>query len=255
MAALENVPLPLIGLGYMVLLLAGIEIGLRSYRWTRSRRESDREHGGQEFLLSAVLGLLALLLGFTFSLSLSRYEARRDLVVQEANAIGTTWLRAELLQEPYRTEMTGLLRRYTDVRIAWSEGDGPIGPTAAAQAQMWAAMGRALRGEPSQLLSRGLMDSMNESIDAQGARLAARAAHVPDRVLRILVVYSVLAMVMLGYTMGGTGRSHRVATMLLSILLALALVVIIDLDRPRSGQIQVSQQPLLDVRASMGPAP
>ena len=255
MASLDNIPLPLVGLAYLVLLLAGIEVGLRGYRWTKARREEDGESSGHEFLLSAVLGLLALLLGFTFSVALSRYDTRRSLVMQEANAIGTTWLRAELLQEPYRTEMTGLLRRYADARIAWSDADGPIGPTLAVQQQVWAATGRAIRGESSQVLSRGLMESMNESIDAQGSRLAARAAHIPGRVLRILVIYSAVAMVMLGYTMGGAGRPRRVATLLMTVLLALAVSVIIDLDRPRSGRIQVSQQPLLDVRASMGPAP
>lgn len=252
MAWLETAPLVLIGLVFLVLLLAAVEAGYRGCRWIGPRGKTAA--GGQEFLLSAVLGLLALLLGFTFSLSLNRYEARRDLVVREANAIGTTWLRSQLLLEPDRTRIGGLLRRYADARIAWSEADGPAGSltaTHALQDALWTATGQMVRSEPSRVLSRGVMEAMNESFDMQGARAAARGARVPAEVLAILVLYAALSMVMLGYILAINGHPHRVATGLLLVLLTLALVVILDLDRPRSGAIEVSQQPLLDLKASM----
>jgi hypothetical protein len=113
MAWLATLPLMGIGLVILVALLAAATIGYRGHIWLRQRRgETDTE--SHDHLLSAVLGLLALLLGFTFSLALNRYEARRDLVVQEANAIGTTWLRAQLLEPPNSAAMSNLLRSYLD---------------------------------------------------------------------------------------------------------------------------------------------
>jgi hypothetical protein len=253
MAWLQSIPLALAGALFLVVLLIAVEAGYRGERWLH-RREEDRSKTGQDYLLSAVLGLLALLLGFTFSLALNRYEARRDLVVQEANAIGTTWLRVQLLQAPDRGRMSGLLRAYADARIAWSEADaGPraLEPTSALQSQLWDATGAMVRAEPSQVLARGVMETMNDSFDLAAARYAARTARIPDQVLTVLALYSVLSMVMLGYILGYGGHPHRIATTLLLVLLTLALVMILDLDRPRTGAIQVSQQPLMDLRASM----
>jgi hypothetical protein len=207
---------------------------------------------GVAVLILAVLGLLALLLGFTFSLALNRYEARRDLVVQEANAIGTTWLRAQLLEDGDRTAMTGLLRDYLQARLAWSEtaATDASARTASLQRQLWAATGHAVRTDTNPQLSRGVMDAVNESFDTASARMAARAAHVPDRVLDILLLYAVLSAAMLGYASAAKGRPHRMATAMVLVLLTLALVMILDVDRPRSGAIQVSQQPLEDLQRS-----
>ncbi len=252
MSWLETIPLVAGGLIILAALFLAVEAGFRGER--RLRPKDGQRRGGLEFLLSAVLGLLALLLGFTFSLSLSRYEARRVLVVQEANAIGTTWLRASLLQEPWRGQITGLLRTYTDTRVRWSEASEDTRDAAATsdlQRRLWGVMGAMIRGETSPVLERGAMEAMNESFDLAAARQAARSARVPEQVLTVLALYSLICMVMLGYIHGLNGQPHRVPTALLLILLSLAWVVILDLDRPRNGAIQVSQQPLIDLRASM----
>jgi hypothetical protein len=249
----ETAPLALVGLLFMAVLAIGVEVGYRGQRWL-TRHKAAEGGGAPDHLLSAVLGLLALLLGFTFSLSLNRFEARRDLVVREANAIGTVWLRANLLEEPARGELRGLLQQYVDVRLAWSEteGDGhTMAATNSLQNQLWAVTGRAVRADSSALLSRGLMDAMNDAFDLAGSRAAARAAHIPGRVLGVLLLYAALSMVMLGYMLAAGGRPHRLATTLLLALLSLAVVVILDLDRPRDGAIQVSQQPLIDLKAGM----
>lgn len=255
MAALDFAPLWLIGLLILAALLAAVEIGYQGHiRLRRWRGEQAQERGSPDHLLSAVLGLLALLLGFTFSLALNRYEMRRDLVVQEANAIGTIWLRAQLLEEPVRTDMRRLLPLYADARIAWSDveprtADAP--PAADLQQALWKATGAAIRSDSSAQLSRAVMDAMNEGFDLASARQAARSAHIPDRVLQVLMLYAALSMVMLGYILAANGRPHRIATTLLLLLLSLALTTILDIDRPRSGAILVSQQPLIEVRQAM----
>jgi hypothetical protein len=246
-----NAPLPLVGIVLLALLFAAVELGYQGHGWLKADRSGSR-HEGPDYLLSAVLGLLALLLGFTFSLALNRYETRRDLVVQEANAIGTTWLRASLLREPLRNQMLSQLRSYADARITWSAAEnGDAAPTAALQQRIWAGTGAAMRTDPSAQLSRGLMDAVNQTFDLASSRAAEREAHVPERVLSILLLYALLSVTMLGYIQASGGRAHRIPTALLLVLLTLAITIILDLDRPRDGAIQVSQKPLEDLRASM----
>jgi hypothetical protein len=252
MSWLETLPLAVIAPAILAALLAAATIGYRGHLWLL-HRSGETEPESHDHLLSAVLGLLALLLGFTFSLALNRYEARRDLVVQEANALGTTWLRAQLLEPANKTAMSALLRSYLDARLAWSEADAAPDAsrrTAALQQKLWAATGQAIRSDPNPQLSRGLMDAVNQSFDLASARAAGRLAHVPDRVLTVLLLYAVLSAAMLGYTSAAKGRPQRIATISVLVLLTLALVMILDIDRPRSGAIQISQQPLEELKQS-----
>ncbi len=248
-----EIPLALILLFVALLLFGAMELGLHGHRWLHRRPSAIRtEQVVPDHLVSAMLGLLALLLGFTFSLALSRYEARRELVVEEANAIGTTWLRAQLLEEPARSRLSPLLRDYADVRLAWSHDAASVPKyeaTGLAQQRLWEQMGFALRHDSSQQLTRGLMDAMNESFDLASARSAARMAHIPSEVLLVLLVCALLTALLLGYVM--QVRRHRAATMLLLLLVAMTLTMIIDLERPVAGAIRVSQQPLVDLRASI----
>jgi len=250
MAWLASLPLTVIALAILAALLVAATIGYRGHL-RLLHRSGETEAESHDHLLSAVLGLLALLLGFTFSLALNRYEARRDLVVQEANAIGTTWLRAQILEPPNKAAMSGLLRAYLDTRLSWSEADaGASARTAALQQKLWAATAQTMRSESNPQLSRAVMDAMNQSFDLASARGAARLAHVPDRVLTVLLLYAVLSAAMLGYTSAAKGRPQRIATASVLVLLTLALVMILDIDRPRSGAIQVSQQPLEELKQS-----
>jgi hypothetical protein len=252
MAWLDTLSLTGSALAILAALLAGATVGYRGHVWLRKRR-GETAIESHDHLLSAVLGLLALLLGFTFSLALNRYETRRDLVVQEANALGTTWLRAQLLEEPNRTAMQGLLRAYLDDRLVWSEADSApeaLARTNALQQKLWTVTGQVIRSDPNPQLSRALMDAMNQSFDLASARSAARSAHVPDRVLGVLLLYAVLSAAMLGYTSAAKGKPQRIATVSVLMLLTMALVMILDIDRPRSGAIQVSQQPLEQLKQS-----
>jgi len=255
MASLESLPLLVIGLVILLSLSGAVALGYHGKIWLQRRSTPSPEtKSGPDHLLSAALGLLALLLGFTFSMALNRFDTRRDLVVEEANALGTTWLRIQLLNEPDRSEMSDSLRRYVDARLIWSEAadDRPTeGQTQALQDELWTAMGKALRGDSPALLTRGIMDSLNESLDLAVARKTERSAHIPDTVLVVLLLYAVLAMIMMGSVLAAGQNSHRGETALLLILLTLAHMVILDLDRPRAGAIQVSQKPMEELQHSM----
>ncbi len=252
MSWLGSLPLTVIAPVILAALTVAATIGYRGQVWLL-HRAGETESESHDYLLSAVLGLLALLLGFTFSLALNRHEDRRNLVVQEANAIDTAWLRAQILEEPNKEAISQLLRAYLDARLEWSETDdtGVLSArTVMLQQKLWSATGQAVRTEPNAQVTRALMDPMNQSFDLASARSAAGAAHVPNRVLTVLLLYAVLAAAMLGYTAAAKGRPQRIATLCVLVAMTLALVMILDIDRPRSGAIQVSEQPLEELQQS-----
>jgi hypothetical protein len=237
-----------------LVLLAGLTLASRT--GIRLRARTGDEDSGH--ILSAVLGLLALLIGFTFSLALSRYEMRSDLVLQEANAIGTTYLRAQLAPEPFRSQLQTLVRRYLDARLALA--DAGEDPTAIAwaeaqaeqlQQQMWETTVAAIPHIDPPVAAPLLTAAVNETIDLAAARKAALAARLPGSVVLTLVVYAAISAGILGYVTRGTGRGTRIIAFLLFILLTLAITLILDLDKPRTGSIVVSQAPLLDLQASI----
>lgn len=253
--ALGSTNLWLLGI-VLFLLLAGVStLGNLLRRRMPGGAEGSE---GEGYLLSAALALLALLIGFTFSLSLSRYDARRMLVVTESNAIGTTWLRAGLAGDESGPRLQSAVAHYTDIRLRLPEGgasgaDAIEAETGRAQAALWAEMRTATRETPPPITST-ILTAMNEMFDAASARRAERDAHIPGRVLDVLILYALMSAGIVGYVLGGSGKRHRAVTSILFLLLTLALLLILDLDRPWSGGITVSQQPMHDTRAAMNAA-
>jgi hypothetical protein len=219
----------------------------------------DGSDGQEGYVVSAVLGLLALLLGFTFTLAVDRFDSRRHLVVEEANAIGTVYLRAQLLPEPHRTRTSDLLVRYTDNRIRLAQAaPGPaqrqyLATSDAMLTDLWAATSAAqdaIKGLP---FSGVYLDSVNHLIDLDAARKAARQARVPSEVFVVLFAYLVTAAGVLGYVLRGT-RGRMTAAFLLA-LLTLAFLLIVDIDRPTMGAINEEQGPMLDLQKSLAAQP
>jgi hypothetical protein len=248
-------PLWAIGVAIFAGLIVLTEIGYRGALWQRRARgltpDAAQTDAGRDFLLTAMLGLMALLLAFTFSLALSRFEARRGLVVVEANALDTAWMYAQVLREPDRAAVSSALRAYLAVRVHWSEnytGRDDRDITKQLQAKLWMVCVAAARNEPALIVSRGLTEAVSASFDAATKRLAARSAEIPDRVLHILLLYIAIAVLVLGEVAASHGNKlHRLSTWLLLLLLTLALMIILDLDRNDSGAIMVSQQPMTDL--------
>jgi len=254
-AGLERAPLWLLALLLFGSMVVAREVGSYLRRRTKAT-DAGADKDSDAFAMTSVLGLLALLIGFTFSIALSRYEARRELVVKEANAIGTTWLRMQLLDAPERAHMENLLRRYVDTRVAFGEAASPEAEVEqykraeGLQNELWSGLMAAIapfRDTPRASL---LVTTMNESIDLAAERFATRQAHIPPRILRMLVLFALLAAGMVGYERG----NQRRATTLLFVLLTLAATLVVDLDRPSTGMVNVPQDPMLDLRASIQPA-
>jgi uncharacterized membrane protein len=235
----------------LLLLACAAEIG--ALLRTRLGRDTVERSDGEGYLLSAVLALLGLLIAFTFSLAIARFDARRELVVNEGNAIGTAWLRAGLAGGAEGAAFQHAVADYTDVRLGLSRGADPAKvevATSASQTIVWSHVKNAIAGTPPPVAAT-IITATTEMFDAASSRKAERAARIPAQVLLVLVLYAVAAATIVGYVMRAGGRRHRAITLILFFLLTLALTLILDLDRPTSGAITVSQQPMLDVRASM----
>ena len=252
-----SIPIWLLAVLFFLALIAARECGhLLRKRRKRSSPTGDAEDG-DGFTMTSVLGLLALLIGFTFSLSLQRYDARRELVVSEANALGTTWLRTELLDESDRSRLQALLRRYVDIRIEFGkartaeEEAEAFRRTEAMQQELWNATSEVVAPFRTTPLAALLVTTTNESIDLAATRKATREARIPSRILQALAIYALISAAMIGYEKG----RHRAATTLLFVLLTLAASLVADLDRPTTGGIKVSQQPMLDLQRSIAERP
>jgi hypothetical protein len=218
-------------------------------------KSGDETEGQVGYVVSAVLGLLALLLGFTFSLAVDRFEARRGLVLQEANAIGTAYLRVQLLEEPHRARMTDIVRRYVDNRVAVakaterSEQLRMLAINDALVTDLWTATSAAFPSIQGLDFSSAFLDSVNTVIDLDTSRKMARMARVPPAVFFVLFVYLVTTAGVLGFVLKGKGG--RLAAGFLLLLLTLALALIIDIDRPAGGGVVESQAPMEALQASL----
>jgi len=241
------------------ILGAATLVGYLIGRYLREHEASLREPFG--VLQGALLGVVGLILAFGLSLAVGRYEDRRAATVAEANAIGTTYLRAQLIAEPVRGQSIELLRRYVDLALQVSKevpnSAGMRRTTAAVgvlQRRLWRLAGRSLAAAPLASAPRLYVDSLNSTIDAQSTRLAALNNRVPGAVLAIEVIGAAIALGLLALHISVLGRG-LVAMLAAAALVVLLLLVTFDLDRPKRGLITVPDTSLLATKASMALPP
>jgi hypothetical protein len=223
---------------------------------------SGRGGGNASTLESAMLGLLALIIGFTFAMALSRFEARRDAVVNEANAIGTTALRARLLPDPHRTETLKLLREYIQIRVdivrsgqSLAESAAAVNRSNAIQEALWLQV-KAVTVKDDGMVPTGVfIQALNEMIDDQAKRLSALRNRIPNVVLLGLFGIAAVACGFAGYASGLDAKRTRAPVYIMGILIALVILLIFDLDRPSSGLITNNQQSMIDTAASIAAFP
>ncbi len=247
----------LIAIILFVSMLVAIECGGLIGR--RLRAGADKGIRTQITSLQAsLLGILALLLGFTFSQSLQRYDARSAAVVEEANAIGTAYLRARLLPSTQADESMALMREYIASRIA----AGAISMDRPDERRLYLDAAKRLQEQLWQLGLQGIetsdrpptvnlyLQSLNDMFDANTSRDAALNRHVPELVLFLLYGAFILTGSLLGYSAGINASRVSLSTYTLVVLIVVLVFIIIDLDRPRRGLIEVDQGPLIELGAT-----
>ena len=238
--------------GLLVLLLAALELGYRA--GVREARDTHPVAGTQVGTVQgAILGLLGLLLAFSFAAAGTRFLERQDLITQEANAIGTAYLRADLLDGPHRAELRTALRGYTEHRISASRTlhQDTLGTTVTAEverlhAEIWRAASSGVADRPA--LALAVLAPVNDVIDLHATRVAAAQKHVPLPVLALLVACSLLSIAVIGYGNGLAGERSVPLAAPLAMLIGFALCVTIDLDHPRAGVIRLNDAPLANLK-------
>jgi len=237
-------------------MLALQEVGRRlGERW--QGREPNGDKSGTSATEGAVYGLLGLLVAFSFSGAAGRYDVRRHLVVDEANAIGTAWLRIDLLPTTAQPPLRDLFRQYVDARIETYSlplGDSPAAARAVAlQRQIWSVSVAAARAAGDIPPYTVLLPALNDMFDITATRAEARRMHPPVAVFVMLGVLALLGSLFAGYGMA-TARRSRVHTLGFAAVLAMALFVIVDFEFPRFGLIRLdsADSVLVEVRRSMG---
>lgn len=251
-----SIPAWLLALVLFLLLAATVEGGYRL--GCRTGREAhERSSSPYSALMGAVLGLLGLLLAFSFAMAVARYDLRKALVLREANAIGTAYLRASFLEEPARVRMQALLRAYVDVRLQVSEAGIDQTQMARATAEMerlqrelWSLASTAVRRDPQAVSIAWVAQSLNDVLDLSAERTSARENHVPETVLGLLGATALLTGFLSGYACGAAGQRQVLATSVFAVLVALVVYAILDLDRPQRGLIRVDQRAMSNLRES-----
>ena len=234
---------------------------LGAFLGRRARKHSDVLKESFGVLQGALLGVVGLLLAFGLSLAVTRYEDRRANVVTAANAIGTTYLRAQTLHEPIRSGSLALLVAYTRSAITISEyvpGSNQAGAAAAHEARiergLWAQAASALDQAPLATAPKLYLESLNETFDDETARVIALSNRVPTAVFVLELLGAAIALGLLAAYMAIAGRGE-VAIVLASVLVTFLLLVTADLDRPTRGLIRVPDTPLTAQLATMEEAP
>jgi hypothetical protein len=260
---LENEFLYDIGQGWiygisLVLLIAATELGRRTGQRRRTRSAAAPPALGT--IESASLGLLALMIGFTFSMALSRYDSRKAAVLDESNAIGTAALRAQLLPEPQARASTDLLARYARVRLTLGTAGhdravraDAIGRSLELQNALWREAVAASATDAHSTPIGLYVQALNDMIDMHEKRLTALRNHVPETVVLLLYLIALTATGFTGYGAGLAGDGERGSKLVMAVLIATVLILVIDLDRPYRGLVTVGQQPMEDLIQGLPP--
>src|SRR6516165_3396930 len=255
---IDALPLWALFIFILLVVLLSVEFGYRLGKYRRRRREEEKE-APLGTMVGAELGLLAFILAFTFGLAAARFDTRRQVLLDEANAIGTTYLRAGILPERGE-QIRDLLRDYVAVRLEavqpgkLSEG---IRRSEDIQQKVWTEAETVGQKNPNSIVVGLFVQSLNQMIDLHAAPMqAGLRSRIPGAIWLGLFAVAALSLATMGYHAGLSGTRRSLAIVAVAVTFAVVIELIADLDRPQQGILRVSQQALLDVQRSMNaPAP
>ncbi|MCA9867941.1 MAG: hypothetical protein KIS95_13950 [Anaerolineae bacterium] len=258
MQLIDQVPIWLvIVLTFGVTSLA-FELGFRAGVW-RSRNRPKEDDKSLGALVGGLLGLLAFMLAFTTGFALNQYINRKSLVIQDANSIGTTYLRTDFLPPDDGDAAKALLREYTDIRIAAASASDisrAVARTREIQDELWAIAVRNGNATPDSEVVGLFIDALNTMIDTHTERVTfTQGARVPSLMWGLLYGLSIVSFLMTGVQSSHDGKRNLLAMLLFTLGFSAVIVLIIELDRSQQGLLTVSQQALLDLQQQLNAAP
>jgi ABC-type uncharacterized transport system fused permease/ATPase subunit len=239
----------------LVILLVLLWLSVQLGAWVKNRSGPLRDDQRNDFnvVLSATLTLLGLIIGFSFSMAVSRYDQRKNYEEAEANAAGTEYLRVELLPVVMSERAKDLLRRYVDQRVLFYEpqyeehASQVDDNTARLQRELWAVMRSVAAEQPTPIVTLAT-SGMNDVLNTQADTTAAWRNRIPTEAWILMIGIAMCCCFMIGFTTRYT-RTSLVA--IIAVVLSVALFLIADIDAPRHGLVQVAPQNLTSLASSM----
>jgi hypothetical protein len=255
MVILDQFPIWAVYVGTVVVVVLVAEIGFRIGIWLQRR---DPESGTTPMtgaVVGGMLGLMAFLMAFSIGIVINQHNGRKAMVVTEANAVGTAYLRAGFLDEPDRTAARDLLREYVEVRLA-AAADASLYESVLTRSeeihgQLWSIVEDNVRqGKESDIMGL-FVESINEVIDVHSLRLAAVELRLPRLLGVVMFAATVLSFLLVGIASSADGKRDFFAILVFALAFVAVLIIVVDLDRPQQGLITVSQTALTDLLGQM----
>jgi hypothetical protein len=253
MNRLMNAPAIIFALSFLVLWFSG-RIGT-SFRNSRKHKSDDAANAGSGLVLASTLTLLGLIIGFTFSMATSRYEQRKNYEEAEANAIGTEYLRADLLSAADAQRLRALLATYTNQRILfYTAREGQQlrrvnADTAQLQNELWSTVAGAVGSQPTPLAAL-VASGMNDVLNSQGYTQAAWWNRIPVSAWALMITIAICCNLLIGYSVART-REESVVFLVMTVVVSISFFLIADIDSPRGGVIRVQPQNLVSLSRSL----
>jgi len=258
---IDRIPIGAVFLITIIILFVAAEIGFH-FGKLKKARSKDKVKVQNDTVLVAALGMLAFMLAFTFGMAGSINEDRKGIVLEEANAIGTAYLRAQILPEPSSSKIKELLHEYVDVRLKGAQAGQikkfgqvkqAIVRSEELHNELWVLSVSLAKENPDSIFAGLFVDSLNNVIDLHSKRItAALRNRIPMSIGITLYFVATLTMTLMGYQAGLSGIRTMVARFSLILTFASVMLLITELDRPAKTMINVSQQAMIDLQVSMG---
>jgi hypothetical protein len=253
---MRSVPLIVIFILTLLMVLLAVEVGYQA-GMARQRAKSHEKEAPVGAMVGATLGLLAFLLAFTFGLGANMFQAKRDVLLNEANAIGTTWLRADFLPAAERDAARTLLREYVDIRLAAAESgevEGAMQRSEEIHNALWAQASEAMNDDSRSVAAGLFVATLNDVIDLHAKRVTiGLRTRIPPTIWYALYAIAFFSFGTMGYHAGLGATNRSFATLAVAIIFSAVIWLIADLDTSQEGTLRVSQQVMVDLRNSMGP--
>jgi hypothetical protein len=229
------------------------ELGFRLGSLVRSADDPFDQH--LALIRTSTAALVAILIGFAFSGAASRFVDRLDIILREANALGTAYLRADTIAEPQRSELKAALREYTADRVQLLSGAGRdrieflLAKVGGLHERMWKLAVKGTEGDPELMLV--VLPPINQVIDLHSTHLAMARRHLPLPIMAVLLGTVAISFCLVGFVGGRVGRRFTLLDSVYAVVLTVALWVTIDLDYPGMGTIRVISHPIVESLAAM----
>jgi hypothetical protein len=256
MILLDQAPLWVVYVVTVILALLFAEVGFRLGLWLQRRDPDSGKTAISGTVVGGMLGLMAFLLAFCIGIVINQHNGRKAMVVTEANAVGTAYLRVGFLDESDRDLSRDLLREYVEIRLAAAADESVFESTLTRSeeihGELWSIVeDNVHQGQDSDIMAL-LVESINEVIDVHSLRLAAVDLRLPELLWIVLYTATLLSFLLVGVANSADGKRDPLAILLFALALVAVLMIVVDLDRPQQGILTVSQTALSDLLRQMG---